>query len=176
MWYILSCLYFLTPRSMFKKILIALSILLNVCLLVLALWGDLGAGMVDKLNLIVNGVDVNDEFELKEGQSFEDQFGVSGWILENTANSLIYCSNDFRCMSAMQFIYIRGINNSLMDYQGDVYACKSSLLSPFTFLTPEKAEDPFQCVKMTKKYRGLGTDAIQSDLEGLEGIEKVKFE
>ncbi len=161
---------------MVKKVLVALSVFLNVCLLVLALWGDFGVGMVDKLNFVINGVDVNDEFKLKEGQSFVDKFGVSSWVLENTANSLEYCSNDFRCMSAMQFIYITSINNSLMDYKGDVYACRSSLSSPFTILSVEKVEDPFQCVKMDKKYKGLATDAIQSDSTGLEGVERVKFE
>lgn len=164
---------------MFKNVLIALSVLLNVCFLFLVFWGG---GVVEKFSFIVaNGFDADDELQLKEGQSFEDQFGVSKWVLENTANSIGACSMDFRCMEMMQFVYHNGLVGSLAEYQGDVYACKAKrdegeLPSPFTVLVTEKAEDPFQCVKMTKKYKGLSLDAIQSDSEGLEGVEKVKFE
>lgn len=161
---------------MFKKILIALSVLLNACFLFFVFWGG---GVVEKFSFIIaNGINDNSELKLKEGQSFEDQFGVSEWILNNTANSIAACSVDFRCMGTMQFVYFRGLVGSLAEYQGDVYACKSKFPegeSPFTVLVTEKAEDPFQCVKMTKKYKGLSTDAIQSDSDGLEGIEKVEF-
>lgn len=87
------------------------------------------------------------------------------------------CSNDFRCMDQMQFVINMGFSSSLEDYQGDVYACKTRVDSPFTFLSSvEELQSFAKCVKMTKKYRGLGTYAIQSDSVDGEDVEEVKIE
>lgn len=128
---------------MLKKILIALSVLLNVGLLIILLFS----------------------------------VGIFGSNEQRAAYFFSGCAEDFRCLEKMQFIYLSSFNGSLEDYQGDVYACKTRADSPYTFLSTTKSSEDFaKCVKMTEKYKGLGTYAIQSDSTGGENIEEVKIE
>lgn len=128
---------------MWKKILVSLSVLVNVGLLFVLLFS----------------------------------VGIFGGNERRAEYFFAGCGGDFRCLEQMQSVINMGFFSSLENYQGDVYACKTMVDSPFTYLSSVGESQGFaKCVKMSKKYKGLGTYAIQSDSLGVEDVEEVKVE
>lgn len=150
-----------------KKTLVILSVLLNVGFAGWVVFDDVLEMEVD--DYFGNEGD-SDNADMKE---LEEKYGVSQKLIENTAESIEECGQSFPCMMAVQFVYYNSFISSLNEYEGDVFACKS-VNWQITILTVEdETNDVFSCVKMAKKYKGIGVEALQSDIEDSENYEKV---
>lgn len=157
-------------KFIMKKILIVLSILLNVSLVAWIVFDDV---LEKEIGDYFSVEGDSDDDGLKE---IEKKFGVSSELIEETGESIEECSQNFVCMMAVQFVYYNGFLTSLNEFDGHVYACKS-VSSPITILSVEdESNDVFKCVKMTKKYKGMSVGFLESEIQDAEKYDEVVVE